>query len=1304
MTYLVQVRKEGGGALGGSMAKHLESLAVIASGLMEKAGGVAVLSMSLEGKTGNEVLYSINSPFISPDRAQALLERYLPGADNVAAFQDGQTMLVERVFSFPLPDGSFLELRLLAASEIGAGLVNSLQSAVERYSGQHSFQARGHDADIAASPSEDTIMQKVGAANAAVSQAPASLTVEEMVNGKAAGPWSHRAVQLLRCLELIGKSADEVTLRFEFISSVKSLIQQSNSFCWWSLAASQGAAELEQCDCLPPRKKGEVISISDDHFFAESIPSRSPVCVEVQSAVDRGSTEGHPAGGTRVLVVLRQNENPSAILEFKVDLPRKMKEEDLLGIEILARSAENKLGLIGALHRLDDERKVSSMLSKYLSGTRQSTVARNGEWNACDLIPEYFPGIEGVVYALRDGAGYRCVLSSFTNGIQIQEGLILGGEISSVIVPDGIVEISAERNHDAWAVIQRLFGASAGSSEGCSILSSHGSTSNSIMLFFGVSRNGRRYEIASSCRPFLYALDSKERGSAAINRQRKAELLSGYLFDRLETMKFTEGQMEIVSSVSGIVSSVTGAELIRFYSYDENEKAFFLLRPDQEMKSSARRNLTLQEYNLIGSSSRSNGTFAVGLENTRRRLWDSLGIDSSFSSARLVGVSKDGVPSMMLLIGFRENKKPEVSDDQTLVRICRMLSNMLAATRFMNDSIGTSNLSYEFLRMFSQSLMSRENRWSMDDAHIANRLCTLVGGSMQEDFVFLFSTLKDGGSTTLLGKWSRTPYEGALLAEVTAFMRTVENREGWTGGRNRLDTVRVDGKHFPLIHGYGISSAAVMSSGDADGPMTTALLLLNSDGRVPQASESQTVSAALDTTRLIFESRNRRSGIDWTISAMRSELGIAKILSSTFDMKSMLNGTVKEVGRFLGCDVCMIELLDDKGSAALAAIANRSAEVVLSDTVEETTQIGTADEPRRGFTSIFSENGNNIYVQGEKGCSDVISLVPREERTLVDKASEGRSMKCIFGTPISFAGKLLGLLVCMRSSLDETFGKTEVAYLESVAALASTAIENSRNMEATFNALSKLKRLDTLRSNFSSIAAHELRTPLTSIRVYIELMKLGKVGRFSELEMKNVENLIASISELTEIINNMLEFTRMEAMLLETEMSLVSLQPVVEEICAQLSPAANAKSIKLEMEAKGIVMKVMANAPLVKRVLNNLVGNAIKFTQEGGSIIVRLKDEREGVLLIVEDTGKGIPAEDLPYIFDRFHVVDSSILHSRTGFRLGLPISKLIVERHGGRIWADSELGKGSKFYVLLPVKQGISTEDWLTAATNYIH
>jgi len=443
----------------------------------------------------------------------------------------------------------------------------------------------------------------------------------------------------------------------------------------------------------------------------------------------------------------------------------------------------------------------------------------------------------------------------------------------------------------------------------------------------------------------------------------------------------------------------------------------------------------------------------------------------------------------------------------------------------------------------------------------------------------------------------------------------------------------------------------------------------------------------------MFENMNRSK----TMNAVSSQLDIARSLNSTLDLKSILNDTLKEVANFTRSHAVVGGIIDEKGrfgTVAIEGIGQERSELII-DAQERDLEISPREV--RAFASLASEIGSHFHLKDRRACSEFLAEIPQNLRILLERTASGKAIESILGVPLSFAGRLLGLIICIQVDSKSHFDNQDIKYAESVAPLLSTAVENAMNFAATYDALSKLKRVDTLRANFSSIAAHELRTPLTSIRVYVELMKAGKVGKFNEAEIKNIDNLVASISELNDIIDNMLEYTRMEAILLETELTELNPGPLLEEICATFSAQFAAKSINFSYAAEGALPSVRASESLLKRVINNIIGNAIKFTPEGGRIEVKVSPEADGVLISVSDTGKGIPEDELPFIFDRFHIVDSSLLHSRTGFRLGLPISKVIVERHGGKIWADSELGKGSTFYVLLPAKGYVSKDSWLS-------
>ncbi len=1101
---------------------------------------------------------------------------------------------------------------------------------------------------------------------------------------------------------LISNSADFQTLLFSLMSSVSSILGNGTRYCFLRVGPERRTATVEYCNFTTGRwKNGETIAISSDQYLGLALEQQH-MTVFVPGKDEGSMSESAQmfASSGFIFLILREKASPAGILVCRCDAKEKPGHEQNLALEIVALQAGSRMELLSAKKLLNLERRATSVLSSFFSGKDGSYTLLSSYSNPFEHVMSAFPELQGIVYAVHSPDGHVCRAAQFSNGSLADQNMDIDRLVSLLPRSEGVSDVILTDGNAVWTAITEAFGTLPGDSSTCSTVVSP--SADSMLLIF---HSGQTLDqpVADAAKALLSALDIVEWRSIAFESQKESSVLLEHLLALLEKIKFTSRPPDIVASFASVILSITSANLLAIYRYNEQERSLGLLYTNSHEHFRGPGSIPLYEFNQLFPNSGQEPMFHVHLNESSGRVWNAIGLDESTAEADVLGIS-GGQPSVMLILTYGRGESHPHLDAAILTRLCRVLSNLVTTSFSLHETLDYSHFSTEFLRVISQSLRSKDGRWSLEIEQVADRICALAGSSMQQDFAFLFSTSKNMSYGPAIGKWARHPYDVSRVhAEVSELMKSFENRDGWMVGGSRRLTLLIDDKKFAGLLDQGVRSATVMLAGDIDGPLSAAMLLLTSQNRSAGASEAQIVSAALEATRLMLESRYRRVDIDWTLNAMRSELAVAKGMSSTFDQLSVLNSTVREVARLLRCDMCLVEVLDERGICRIASLSDRSGALRQLPQVKNSRDSQQEDN-RTGFSTLTIETGSNLSVQGEVSCNTLLSSLPVYEQELIASVMGQKAIGSVFGAPISFAGKLLGLLVCIRSNQDSALSKGEISYLESVAALAATSVENSRNMASTLDALAKLRRLDTLRSNFSSIAAHELRTPLTSIRVYIELMKMGKVGKFNEQEFRNIENLLASISELTEIINNMLEFTRMEAMLLETEMSPVSFQPLVEEICALLSAVATAKSISLEHHFDKNIRAVNANAPLIKRVMNNLVGNAIKFTAEGGKISVKVSDDREGVLLTVEDNGKGIPAEDLPYIFDRFHVVDSSILHSRTGFRLGLPISKLIVERHGGRIWADSELGKGSKFYVLLPHKQGISTENWLSDATGYIH
>lgn len=239
----------------------------------------------------------------------------------------------------------------------------------------------------------------------------------------------------------------------------------------------------------------------------------------------------------------------------------------------------------------------------------------------------------------------------------------------------------------------------------------------------------------------------------------------------------------------------------------------------------------------------------------------------------------------------------------------------------------------------------------------------------------------------------------------------------------------------------------------------------------------------------------------------------------------------------------------------------------------------------------------------------------------------------------------------------------------------------------------ELRRIDAIKSEFVSVASHELRTPLAAIKNAVQLILKGKTGAINENQEKFLSMAERNINRLTNILNDLLNLSRIESGKIELKFQTVALEEIIELTASSLRPQADTKSIQIEVDVPESLPEVYGDPEKVEQILTNLIGNAIKFSPEGGNILITAKihsTERGGdfgdrVAVSVKDTGIGIPPEHLEAIFEKFHQVEGSLHRSVSGTGLGLAITKGLVEAHQGKIWVESDVGKGSTFTFTLP-------------------
>ena len=267
-------------------------------------------------------------------------------------------------------------------------------------------------------------------------------------------------------------------------------------------------------------------------------------------------------------------------------------------------------------------------------------------------------------------------------------------------------------------------------------------------------------------------------------------------------------------------------------------------------------------------------------------------------------------------------------------------------------------------------------------------------------------------------------------------------------------------------------------------------------------------------------------------------------------------------------------------------------------------------------------------------------------------------------------------------------GEVERVLLVGMDVTSKVRLQNQleRSYEKMTQTYQELERVTKMKTQFIDIVSHELRTPLTVMRGYIDLIESEYSTKLEPKFATRLSIIKANTDRLYALVESMLDVSRLEKGSLQIHPEPVKIDTMLDEIVRARAKDAEEKKQVLTFEAEGELPLILADRRRIKDVFNNIIDNAIKYTQEGGRIQVGARDEGKIIHAWVKDNGVGIPLENLGRLFDRFLIVTSNDLsHQVDRLGLGLPISKGIVEAHGGRIWVESQVGKGSVFHVDLP-------------------
>lgn len=241
-------------------------------------------------------------------------------------------------------------------------------------------------------------------------------------------------------------------------------------------------------------------------------------------------------------------------------------------------------------------------------------------------------------------------------------------------------------------------------------------------------------------------------------------------------------------------------------------------------------------------------------------------------------------------------------------------------------------------------------------------------------------------------------------------------------------------------------------------------------------------------------------------------------------------------------------------------------------------------------------------------------------------------------------------------------------------------------LAAAFNRMcDRLKDLDRMKEDFSASMAHELKTPLTCIKEGAAQLLDGIGGEITDKQREILATVAGNTNRLVHVVNSLLDLSKMKAGMWNYEFETFSLDQLIRVIVAEIAPLVEAKQIILETAIDASLPPARLDPERMLQVLRNLIGNAVKFTPNEGQVRVGAKFIEGKLEVVVHDSGPGIPAENLTAIFEKYIQGNQHGTHRGHGTGLGLAIAKSIITSHGGEIWAESQLGQGSKFFFTLP-------------------
>lgn len=393
-----------------------------------------------------------------------------------------------------------------------------------------------------------------------------------------------------------------------------------------------------------------------------------------------------------------------------------------------------------------------------------------------------------------------------------------------------------------------------------------------------------------------------------------------------------------------------------------------------------------------------------------------------------------------------------------------------------------------------------------------------------------------------------------------------------------------------------------------------------------------------------------------------------------------------EIIRSLGSDIDLQNYLQSILSAAKELTSSAGSSILEYDEVSKefyfkSVQGFYKDEVRSARIPLNGSVAGWVFTHNKPVAIDDVSKDDRHYKK-IDELT-GFVTTSILGAPVIFHEKNVGVIEVFNKETHYT--DQDKLTLETLAALAAAALQSDSLEKKILATQEEARELEQLKNDFISITSHELRTPLGLILGHATFLKELTNNAHEE----QVEMIIRNASRLKEIIENLTQVDNYESGSALIRASKTSVARIIQDVSASFHDMAKKKNIALKIEVQpDQPLLVDIDSDKIAIVLSNILKNALTFSNENGEVIIRGTQHPDYVKVSVQDNGIGIPTSELVRVFDRFYQIESHLTRKHGGMGLGLSVAKVMIEMHGGRIWAESKEGEGSIFSFLLPVRK----------------